>query len=54
MIMIAKSGERTRGLRFEPSERVTAVGLTVDRVNYDLVCAALDLFPGLEKWRQLL
>lgn len=40
-----KHDEATRDLRFEPLERVTAVGLTVDRGNYDLVYTA-PLTPG--------
>ena len=40
-----KHDKATRDLRFEPLERVTAVGLTVDRGNYDLVYTA-PLTPG--------
>ena len=35
-----KRSDDTRDLRFEPLERITAVGLTVERDNYDLVYTA--------------
>ena len=35
-----RSGEETRDYRFEPYERLQAVGLAVERANYDLVYTA--------------
>ena len=35
-----KRGDETRDLRFEPYDRLQAAGLTVDRVNYELVYTA--------------
>ena len=35
-----KRGDETRDLRFEPYDRLQAAGLTIDRVNYELVYTA--------------
>ena len=35
-----KGGDETRDLRFEPYDRLQAAGLTIDRVNYELVYTA--------------
>ena len=35
-----KSGDETRGYRFEPYDRLQATGRSVDRANYDLVYTA--------------
>ena len=44
-----RGGEETRDYRFEPYERLQAVGLAVDRANYDLVYTApLDGSTSLE------
>ena len=40
-----KRGDETRDLRFEPYDRLTAVGHTVDPANYDLIYSA-PLAPG--------
>ena len=40
-----KRGDETRDLRFEPYDRLTAAGHTVDPVNYDLIYSA-PLAPG--------
>ena len=40
-----KRGEETRDLRFEPYDRLTAAGHTVDPANYDLIYSA-PLAPG--------
>ena len=36
-----KRGDETRDLRFEPYDRLQAAGLTIDRVNYELVYTCL-------------
>ena len=40
-----KRGDETRNLRFEPYDRLTAAGHTVDPANYDLIYSA-PLVPG--------
>ena len=40
-----KRGDETRNLRFEPYDRLTAAGHTVDPANYDLIYSA-PLAPG--------
>ena len=41
-----KRGDETRDLRFEPYDRLTATGHTVDPANYDLIYSA-PLAPGM-------
>ena len=41
-----KRGDETRDLRFEPLDRLTAAGYSVDKANYDLIYSA-PLAPGI-------
>ncbi|SHN87959.1 YodL domain-containing protein [Desulfitobacterium chlororespirans] len=40
LIYQLKQGDETRDVRFEPYERLQAVGLSVDRANYELIYSA--------------